>query len=261
MSGAFAGAVALLAGCGGQPFSSALDPGARNGPGAARLLNAVAHVSDAKTARISMNMRVEDLGAGVTVAGSGVIDFRKRRAAMTMRVLSGERRVTAEVRAIDGVVWTNNGSGWSSEPGAASDSTGSLTSDPTNFLTYLRGVANDVREIGQDSVRGIDTTKYSATIDMRRAVERSDASADERAKVQQALDLVGDLHMPVNVWIDAQDRVRKFEVEMDLSGAMKKAGMQLDMRARISIIVEFHDFGVPVDVKTPVAGGGRSTSG
>ncbi len=231
---------------------------ARTGPGAARLLAAVTHVSDAKTARMSMNLRVEGLAsAATTVTASGVIDFRTQRAAITMRALSGGRTEAAEVRVVDGVVWTNRGSGWSSAPAGGADASGSLTSDPTSFLAYLRGVASDVREVGHDTVRGIDTTEYDATIDLRRAIERGDASAEAREQVRAALDLLGNLDMPVKVWIDAQDRVRKFDLEMDMSGALKQAGMPSGMHPLMSVVIEFHDFGLPVHVKSPASPGGK----
>ena len=63
---------------------------------------------------------------------------------------------------------------------------------------------NDVQEVGYDTVRAVDTTEYSATVDFRRAIERSDANTAVRAEVQAALDLLGNLDMPVKVWIDAQ---------------------------------------------------------
>src|SRR5436190_10628630 len=140
--GAAAFMLVLLAGCGGEAFSSAVEPNG-GGAGRARLLSAVAHVSDAKTARLAMNLRVEGFGdaGAVTLTGSGVMDFRKQRAALTMRVLSGGHTETAELRVVDGVVWTNDGSGWSTESVGDASSSGSFTSDPTSFLTYLRGVA------------------------------------------------------------------------------------------------------------------------
>lgn len=250
---ACAGAVIMFSACGGQPFSSAVDEAHGRTTGAARVLAAVAHVSDAKTARISMNVRVEGLGAApaVTVTASGVIDLGARRAAITMRALAGARSTEAEVRVIDGAVWTNSGSGWSSAPAGSADPTGALTTDPTSFLAYLRGVANDVREVGHDTVRGVDTTEYAAKIDLRRAIERADASGATRAQVQFALGLLGNVDLPVNVWIDAQDRVRKFELEMDMSGALKHFGAPSGLHPRMSIIVEFHDFGLPVHVEAP----------
>jgi hypothetical protein len=150
-----------------------------------------------------------------------------------------------------------NGSGWSSAPVGAADANGSLTSDPTSFLAYLRGVASDVQEVGHDTVRGVDTTEYEATVDLRRAIERGVASAEARAQVQAALDLVGNLEMPVKVWIDAQDRVRRLELEMDMSGALKHAGMPSGMHPLMSVIIELHDFGLPVHVKSPLSPGGK----
>src|SRR5438105_12982360 len=180
LGGACVAAATLLGACGGQPFSSAgRSPGSAPA-GASRLLAAVAHVSDAKTARMSMNLRVEGLGtaAATTVTASGVIDFRTQRAAITMRALSGGRTMSAEVRVVDGVVWTNSGSGWNSAPSGGAGATGSLTSDPTSFLAYLRGVANDVQEVGHDTGRGVDPTEYSASGDILRACGRSEASEE-----------------------------------------------------------------------------------
>ena len=58
--------------------------------------------------------------------------------------------------------------------------------DPTSTLDGLRGVSNDVQDLGQEKVRGVDTTHYHATIDVAKALAKVPAS-HRRARRERAL--------------------------------------------------------------------------
>jgi hypothetical protein len=83
--------------------------------------------------------------------------------------------------------------------------------DPSQVLDYLRG-AGRATQVGTETVRGVKTTHYRATADLRRAKAKSTTSASKIA-IQQLLDsLAGKTTMPVDVWIDGRHRILRERV-------------------------------------------------
>jgi hypothetical protein len=110
-------------------------------------------------------------------------------------------------------------------------------------LQALRGAA-DVREVGHDVVRGVDTTHYATNVDLQKAI--ASAPANDRNDVRRALGMLGSTTIPVDVWVDAQGRARRMTVHADTS-AFGTSGSAFTMT------VELYDFGAAVDVQPPPA--------
>jgi hypothetical protein len=132
--------------------------------------------------------------------------------------------------------------------------TASSTDTPvaSDYLEYLQGVSSDARVEGHETLRGANTTRYAATLDLGRALTRIHDSA-RRAIVQHALDQFGIAKLPARVWIDDAGRLRKLTLSMDLSGAAARFGAAPGSHPRIVESMELFDFGVPVDVQAPAA--------
>jgi hypothetical protein len=64
------------------------------------------------------------------------------------------------------------------------------TRNPIGLLAFLTGASNDVREVGQDDVRGTRTTHYEGTLDLQTVVNQ--APADQRAELQEALSFIAE---------------------------------------------------------------------
>jgi hypothetical protein len=109
-------------------------------------------------------------------------------------------------------------------------------SDPVQGIEYLAG-ATDVEEVGTEKIRGVDTTHYEAIIDY-------EALGNEKPELAETLDqiveLLGVSRVPVEVWLDDDDLVRKMVMEMSMPamGDMMYA-------------MEFYDYGTPVDIDVP----------
>ena len=61
-------------------------------------------------------------------------------------------------------------------------------SDPPQFLAYLETVSAGVTKVGTETMRGVDTTHYHATLDLAKAVDRADVPPslrDELSRSQQ----------------------------------------------------------------------------
>jgi hypothetical protein len=120
-------------------------------------------------------------------------------------------------------------------------------------MQFLRGASDDIEELGKEEVRGVETTHYRATVDLEEAAEqgaeigelsdemREQLQAEiERMKAQTGLDT-----LPVDVWVDEDDLLRR--MKMDLSFAVEGEQVGMDMT------MDFFDFGVDVRVARPPA--------
>lgn len=143
-------------------------------------------------------------------------------------------------------------SGWLSasaeDLGASADQLGfgAGTTDPSQLLEALRGVADDVEAAGQEDVRGVPTTRYTATVDLDAAADV--VPADQRERFEAELHALGDLGaLPVEVWIDADGLVRR--LVLDVSGVAPQG--QLPGKAQIAM--ELFDYGEPVEIDLPPA--------
>lgn len=114
--------------------------------------------------------------------------------------------------------------------------------DPSQVLDYLRGASN-VKKIGTETIRGAKTTHYRVTADLKRAKTRSTSKASKLA-IQQLLDtLVDKTSVPVDVWIDGQDRVVRERVAYTAKLQGSENAMQFT--------TDFKAFDVPVKADAP----------
>jgi hypothetical protein len=134
---------------------------------------------------------------------------------------------------------------------AAGVNTSSLSSldesDPTQFLDYLRSSSGGVIELGTETLYGVATTHYQATLQLTRILEH--LPAEEQATVKSALERSGTTAagIPVNVWIDAQGRVRRIQLSMSSLGVPTGAP---STGASMSITIDFTSYG-PAPAITP----------
>ena len=118
--------------------------------------------------------------------------------------------------------------------------------DPSALLEVLRGVTDDVETVGRDEVRGVPTTRYSATVRLADALDR--APSDRRRALQAQLEQlgVGDALIPVEAWIDRDGLARR--VTMGFAGPSAAA---TDGSATVEISIELFDYGRPVSIEVP----------
>jgi hypothetical protein len=120
--------------------------------------------------------------------------------------------------------------------------------DPTQVLAYLKAASGDVKRVGSETVRGVKTTHYKATIDFRKVPDS--APADQRAAVRRSIEqlikLGGTSTAPIEVWIGKDGLARRI-LTTTTTGT---AAQRVKLRQRI----ELYDFGTNVDVAIPRAG-------
>ncbi|MGZ8766601.1 MAG: hypothetical protein ACXW2C_13015 [Acidimicrobiia bacterium] len=270
------GAVALLGACSGSVSDNA-EPAPGSWPRLEQVgapgdaFRRIAASSDAtaaeQTARFTTSVDSTDGDDRVQVAVEGAVDLQNQNLSLRMDIagslgLEGPERESVEVRIVDGVFYMDlgdlgdtaaelaDGKRWlkldvSGVAGMLGDSAiSSESSNPVDGLEALRGVSSDVREIGTESVRGVETTHYRATLDLAKAI--ADTPADARDGARDLLDRAGARTIPVDVWLDAQGRVRKYTMQLD-GASFGEAG------SSVAVTYEFYDFGAPVDVNAPPA--------
>jgi hypothetical protein len=112
----------------------------------------------------------------------------------------------------------------------------------TQALEYLQSTSGNVEKLGEDTVNGASATHYRADIDYAKFADEKmpDATDAQRAKIAK----LG--KVPMDVWIDGNDRVVKLSFEMDGS-SMGADG------ASIKMTMEITGYDVPLDVQTPPA--------
>ena len=119
--------------------------------------------------------------------------------------------------------------------------------DPRQMIDQIRAVSGDVKKQGTEVVRGVETTRYRAEVDIRRYPDRLPEAQREQARVvvEKLVQQTGSDTYPMTLWIGDDDLVRRvrIEYEFDLPGQ--------EERGSFSMTMEFFDFGAPVDVEPP----------
>lgn len=116
--------------------------------------------------------------------------------------------------------------------------------NPADML-YMFGGGSDVEEVGQEKIRGVNTTQLRGNFDLDAAAEM--VPAEQRSAYESAVGEFGGGVIPVDVWVGDDGLVYRFV--MTMSGSMFEsmgapgASMVMEM--------EFFDYGTNVSVSAP----------
>ena len=120
--------------------------------------------------------------------------------------------------------------------------------DPTASLNFLRGATEDAEKVGTEKVRDVETTRYRATLDLRKAAEQ--VSQDLKDDVERVIQQLGQDRIPTQAWVDGDGRLRRLEYAVDLSKVQAPA-TGAKPSGTLTTTVELYDFGVEVDAAEP----------
>jgi hypothetical protein len=118
-------------------------------------------------------------------------------------------------------------------PGLGSLFNNPASGDPSQLLRYLRETAGSVTKLGTATVNGVQTTHYSAEVNLDRVPNGFPPSS--RAQVRQtvvALERLAHIHvLPVEVWVDTQNLIRRMEMAFQetVDGQSLTAQMTMDI--------------------------------
>lgn len=206
----------------------------------------------ARTARIVMTMEM-DGGMSIDMSAEGLVDFESGDASLTMSMMGTE----FETRTVDEHVYfrlpdlgrpPNITTAWVGAPVDAAGP-GSYTGSPSaaGMIDSLRGVSNDIKDLGREEVNGEDANGFRVTIDLARALEQVPEADRARAQESMAqLNAMGMAEMPMDVWVTDDGLPVRIVMEMEnLGGTGTGSGMRMQM--------DYVDFGLPVDITPPPA--------
>jgi hypothetical protein len=258
--------VLIAAGCGSATVGSSSTASGTQAIKVSNLSEAAATTRSAGSARVDMHMTTTADGREVTMHGVGAIAFGRPQKG-DLRLTMGVPTVPVPLQMheiVDGlVVYMDVPLLSSSLPSAkpwikldlgklghqAGINLGSImdssNNDPSQALSYLTGASSNVQNLGTDTVRGVQTTHYRATVDLQKVVAH--APARDRKALRQTMatlrQQLGTSTFPVDAWIDSAGRARRISEKM----AMPALG------AHMSMTEDLYDFGVKVNVTPPPA--------
>jgi len=122
--------------------------------------------------------------------------------------------------------------------------------DPRAILDTLGAVSGSIEPLGRDDVRGVETSHYVAMLDpakLAQAAAKQGASSDLVSKLASSFSQLGLGPLPLHVWIDDQQLVRKLTLDVKPSDSSAAAGMEVGMG------LELFDYGTPVSISAPPA--------
>lgn len=251
----FAAAVAVgataLAGCSaGSPSPGSTEvpatapaTGEMSASPAAFIAQAADTTESAGSARITSTTSAEG-GAGgdgstVNVRMDGVVDFTTDRAALRLSSALFGGDTEMQVIVVDGVSYVQLpmfGQKWIKMP---IQQLGVDFADPTSGLDMLRR-AGDLTEVGPEPVDGVEATKYTGTIDLRKALEQMAPEADKKIADELAR-TTGTAD--ITVWVDDEGRI----VRYDQKATIKAGGQAITTTSSTTLT----DFGVATDIEPP----------
>ena len=247
-----------VAACGGADV--AVDP----------VAEAATKTRAAGSSRVEVATTVTTAGRKFAVRGAGAFDYASERATMTydLSQLAGGR---VELRFDQTVLYLRmpqlqamlpEGKSWLKldVAAAARDAEfGQLAQlggqDPSQLLEYLRSLDATPTEVGRSRVRGVATTHYSARVSLQKALDeglKGMPKAKRRAARQELRTMIehlGTSTMPVDVWIDSDDRVRRLKTTYSFRMPPARGGSSTS----VATAIDFFDFGVDVAVVAPPA--------
>jgi hypothetical protein len=114
-----------------------------------------------------------------------------------------------------------------------------MSASPTQQLDALESASDSVTELGRERVGGVDTTHYSAVIDMQKVL---DQLGDSGSKLGDLLDQSGlaQMSQTVDVWIDGQGLIRR-----------ETSNMTMGSLGAITMAIDFSDYGIHPNIDVP----------
>lgn len=244
------------------------------------VLAAAVSQTTAQTARVAITTSVREQGMTMSFTATGMFDFAHSRGAVSMgspvhmKEIFLPPKIYLKLPSSSGT-GLPTGKSWlaisdaSLGSGGASAPVGMFggTSSPADMLASLTAISGGEKKAGTATIRGVPVTEYRVNIDPAKAAARLPSA--ERASFRQFVKLLGSGTIPVHVWVDSKNLVRRVQMTLQppeppvagltpSSPASSGSGIPSGTgpsggNFQVSESIDFYDFGVPVQVSAPPA--------
>jgi hypothetical protein len=134
------------------------------------------------------------------------------------------------------------------ESNAAAGSFTNTPSNPADMLKPFQDAEMEIEEVGIDTVRGIETTRYRIHVDTESLL--ASMTPSEQMQFEQDMGAIPVETFPIDIWIDGQGLVRRFILAIDGSQVQHQPGDEFDYMA---MSFEMYDVGSNIVVESPPA--------
>jgi hypothetical protein len=184
-------------------------------------------------------------GQAVPLSARGVFDRKGQRGEYTTKAKLGSRAFTVRQIADKQQLYLRSpifagklpgGKSWlkinvaeaARVPGLDLDALGvsGPSQDPAQGLDYLQG-AGVARRLGAAKVNGVATTHYLVQVDLKRAAKRSSSATAKRSIDRLISSLGGPTMLPVDLWIDRDNLVRRQRVKYSATVAGTRSAFDI----------------------------------
>ncbi|MBV2354115.1 hypothetical protein KUM39_07015 [Streptomyces sp. J2-1] len=212
----------------------------------------------AGSARMTLSTRVRAEGQALTAHGDGVADL----ASGASRITLTSQGASVEQRVLDGVLYKKPpaGAGRQAVPGGRTwlridlarltgraDGLAQVT-DPAAPVRYLKGLdGRNVTRTGTERLDGEPTTRYRVSVPVSALTRGATGPARELAR------RVGASTIPVDLWLDAEGRMRQESVRLALHPLKGRVPGHDDTTMTSTTVLRLSDFGTEAAVSAPPA--------
>jgi hypothetical protein len=212
-----------------------------------------------QTARVAVTTAMRTKGMSVSFTETGAFDFAHSRGVLRMQGPGGmaNEELFIPPRMYVKIPGGAHGSlppgkSWLAIGGAASGGLGASllgpfgSTDPRDLLSSLTAISSSVTKLGSATIRGVQVTHFRVSTDPAKVASR--VPRWQRAGFEAFAKSLGAATIPVDVWVDQRNLVRRVSISLRPPG-----GWRAPTGARIAQTVDFYDFGVLVRVSAPPA--------
>jgi hypothetical protein len=118
--------------------------------------------------------------------------------------------------------------------------------DPATAFALIQSSSDNVQNVGPETIRGVATTHYKATVNLAKAAAAAGATNQE---IADKLGKLGTSTEPIDVWVDGQGRI----AQMTLAYTPGAAAPTPAQGASASFTINFTNYGQPVTITIPPA--------
>lgn len=245
------------AGLGASPAMAAPPHGPR--PFANAYQNTVAQ----KTSDLSLAINESFAGQAIKMTANGAFDYAHNRGSLKMYVNLGGTSAAVSLQEVfsNGQVYVQvpaaersalGGKTWVAVAINSSTTGAAIGQSPTSALALLQANATGVKKVGSVTINGVSTTEYEGTVNPNKSM--ANLAPAVRQTLQQTLhEFSGLTSLPIQVWIDGQNRVRRMKetITLNPNAGSVIAGVG---SLHLSMTVDMSNYGVPVSVTIPPPG-------